>query len=146
MMKVLVTGATGFIGTHLVRHLRADGHEVRALVRPTSDTTLLEPFGVELAHGDVRDFDSVKDAVSGRDVVFHMAVSRHPTSKQGSGGRLVEHLPRFRNRRLFRDHPRVQRSTNGAQAVERIDGTQCASGDPHKPNHLTLDFLEPHEI
>jgi len=48
----LVTGATGFIGSHLAERLVRDGYQVRCLVRPTSDTTSLDGLDVELATGD----------------------------------------------------------------------------------------------
>lgn len=72
-MNALVTGATGFIGTHLVERLLAGGVRVRALVRPTSDTSLLESRGVELVRGDVRDPEAVGRAVAGCGVVYHLA-------------------------------------------------------------------------
>lgn len=72
-MKALVTGATGFIGSHLVEMLGDRGWQVRALVRTTSDTVRLERLGAELARGDVRDRDSIAAALKGCDVVFHSA-------------------------------------------------------------------------
>ncbi len=72
-MKALVTGATGFIGGNLVRELLGDGAQVRALVRPGSDRTVLEDLDVEVAEGDVTDPDSLRPAAEGRDAVFHVA-------------------------------------------------------------------------
>lgn len=72
-MRCLVTGATGLLGSHIVEKLRAAGHSVRALVRPQSDTTWLATQGVELAHGDVTDADSVRRACRGIERVFHSA-------------------------------------------------------------------------
>ena len=72
-MKVLVTGATGFIGGNLVRTLKARGYEVKALVRPHSSTLTLENTGVEAAPGDVRDRESVARAMEGCQGVFHCA-------------------------------------------------------------------------
>jgi nucleoside-diphosphate-sugar epimerase len=54
-MKALVTGATGFIGSHLVDRLAERGDEVRALVRPSSDISYLKERGPELVHGDTTD-------------------------------------------------------------------------------------------
>ena len=68
---ILVTGATGFIGGHLVRRLVRDGHQVRAFIRPTSDYSWLEPLGVDIAVGDLTDALSVRRAVDGCSRVFH---------------------------------------------------------------------------
>jgi 2-alkyl-3-oxoalkanoate reductase len=71
---VFVTGATGMIGSHLVRRLLDEGWRVRALVRPSSDTALLASWGVDLAPGDISDPpDRLAAAVAGADYVFHCA-------------------------------------------------------------------------
>ncbi len=72
-MKSLVTGATGFLGSAVMRCLLAAGHQVRVLVRPGSDRRNLESFPVEIATGDLREHDSLKRAVDGCDNVFHVA-------------------------------------------------------------------------
>ena len=72
-MKVLVTGATGFIGANIVRLLLKKGYSVRALVRPNSDRRNLDGLGVEFAVGDVRDRDSIKRSMNGCRLVFHTA-------------------------------------------------------------------------
>jgi nucleoside-diphosphate-sugar epimerase len=71
----LVTGATGFTGGHLCRHLRAAGYEVTALVRAGRDTSRLEAMGIRLAAGDVRDPRSLPAAMAGVDVVYHIAAA-----------------------------------------------------------------------
>ena len=70
---IFVTGATGFLGHNLVAHLVAEGHPVRALVRPTSDTRQLRELGVELCLGDVRDRARVAAALAGCEFVVHGA-------------------------------------------------------------------------
>ncbi len=72
-MKALVTGATGFIGSHLVDRLLERDDEVRALVRPSSDLSYLEERGVELVSGDITDPASLPAAAAGVDVVYHLA-------------------------------------------------------------------------
>ncbi|MEI7705187.1 MAG: NAD-dependent epimerase/dehydratase family protein [Deltaproteobacteria bacterium] len=72
-MRALVTGANGFLGTWLVRQLRAEGRPVRALVRPGGDPGGLAELGAEVFHGDVSDAATLPDAVRGCDLVFHLA-------------------------------------------------------------------------
>ncbi len=68
-----MTGATGFIGSRLVRHLLDAGHHVRCLVRPGPRVEPLRHLPVELAFGDVTDPDVVDRAVDGMTLVFHNA-------------------------------------------------------------------------
>ncbi len=76
MSRYLVTGSTGFLGRHLVGVLRANGHDVVALVRKATDV----PAGVTAVRGDVLDRASIESAAAGCDGVFHCAgkVSRRP--------------------------------------------------------------------
>jgi len=69
-MKVLVTGGTGFVGSHSVRALLAAGHQVRLLVRNRAKASIQ---GVELSDGDVTDRAAVERAVAGCDAVLHAA-------------------------------------------------------------------------
>ena len=73
MPKTLVTGASGFIGRHVVPLLVERGHDVRCLVRPSSDCRFLRQFSVEFVHGDVTDSDSLHKAVDSVQFVFHLA-------------------------------------------------------------------------
>jgi 2-alkyl-3-oxoalkanoate reductase len=73
MATYLITGATGFLGSHLVEGALVRGHTVRALVRPTTDQTRLKQFTVELVPGDLNDRDAIANAVAGVDVVLHAA-------------------------------------------------------------------------
>lgn len=72
-MKILVTGATGFIGTNLVRKLVEQGEEVRILRREWSNMIGLEGLPVEEHTGNVRDYDSLRQAVKGCSRVYHLA-------------------------------------------------------------------------
>lgn len=72
-MRVLVTGASGFVGSAVVRRALARGHRVRALVRPAADPRNLDGLPVETATGDVCDAASVADAVRDCGAVFHVA-------------------------------------------------------------------------
>jgi nucleoside-diphosphate-sugar epimerase len=69
----LITGATGLLGSHLAERLVARGERVRALVRPTSDVSLLRHVDVEFVTGSLECRDSLRQAVSGADVVYHCA-------------------------------------------------------------------------
>jgi len=72
-MKALVTGATGFVGSAVVRELLRNGEEVKVLVRPASDRRNLDGLDVEAAQGDITDPDSLRTALSGCDRVYHVA-------------------------------------------------------------------------
>lgn len=73
-MKALVTGATGFLGSHIADRLLQRGDAVRALVRRTSNTSFLESLrGVEFVEGDVTDARALAGAVAGVDVIYHAA-------------------------------------------------------------------------
>jgi len=69
----VITGATGLLGSHIAEHLAARGERIRALVRPASDTALLKNLGIELFTGDLQDPPSIRQAVSGADIVYHCA-------------------------------------------------------------------------
>jgi len=79
-MKILVTGATGFIGGRLARQLLADGHEVRALVRDPAKARDLE--GAELRRGDLLDARSLTGAGDGIDVAYYLV---HAMGRGGDG-------------------------------------------------------------
>src|SRR4051812_17510642 len=74
-MKTFVTGATGLLGSNLVRTLAADGHAVRALVRSRDKGRALlgDLPGVELVEGDLADVDGFAPALAGCEALFHTA-------------------------------------------------------------------------
>lgn len=72
-MKVLVTGANGHIGSHVVRLLLEQGHTVRAFVRSGADLRGLQGLDPEFAYGDVMDEQAVMAAATGCDAIIHMA-------------------------------------------------------------------------
>ena len=70
-MKALVTGANGFLGSHLVKLLVERGYEVTSMTRKPDD--FLSRLGTRQVHGDIRSYESVLEACKGQDVVFHTA-------------------------------------------------------------------------
>jgi dihydroflavonol-4-reductase len=72
-LKVLVTGAAGFIGSHLVEALVQRGVQVRCLVKPTSHLTWVKGLPVEIIYGDCQEKDSLGPGVKDVDLVFHLA-------------------------------------------------------------------------
>jgi len=77
-MRTLVTGATGFLGSHFAERLLEQGHKVRILARKTSNISLLKLTSSEIVLGDIEDYESLQPAVKGIDVVFHAAARVTP--------------------------------------------------------------------
>lgn len=76
---VLVTGATGLIGRHLVEKLVHAEHRVRAFVRPQTSAPSLDRLGVEVVRGDITDANAVEQAVVDCQLVFHLAAAHETT-------------------------------------------------------------------
>src|SRR5262245_24106543 len=72
-MKAFVTGATGFVGSHVARVLAENGADLRLLVRSSSNLKNIEGLNADRVVGDLRDPDSLEKAMSGCDAVFHVA-------------------------------------------------------------------------
>ena len=83
-MKALVTGGAGFIGSEIVRQLLGAGHDVRVLVRGSTDQANLDGLDVEYVTGDIRDSTSVRRALDGVETLFHTAAffTHWATTKQ----------------------------------------------------------------
>jgi nucleoside-diphosphate-sugar epimerase len=75
-LKVLITGATGFIGARLAETLIKTGHDVRGLAQQTSDTSLLKKLDVEIVRGNIRDAVAMKNAVKDCQCVYHLAAKK----------------------------------------------------------------------
>jgi 2-alkyl-3-oxoalkanoate reductase len=72
-MKALVTGATGFVGSHLAEALRRHGVELTALARSPAKAAALAPLGVRVVAGDLHDQPALERACEGQDIVYHVA-------------------------------------------------------------------------
>lgn len=70
----LVIGANGFLGSHVTRQLVADGHTVRAMVRPNANTIGIDDLSVERFHGDIFDSETLREAMAGCDDVYYCVV------------------------------------------------------------------------
>ena len=79
-MRVFVTGATGFVGTELVKELIAAGHQVRGLTRSAAGVEQLQAAGAEVVRGDLTDLDSLRRGATGMDAVVNLAFN-HDWSK-----------------------------------------------------------------
>ena len=80
-MRVFVTGATGFIGTELVKELIEAGHEVRGLTRSDAGVEQLKAVGAEVHRGDLTDLDSLRSGATGMDAVVNLAFNHDDMSK-----------------------------------------------------------------
>ena len=76
-MKKLVTGATGFIGSAIVRELLREGEQVKVFIRETSDTRNIDTLDVERTFGDIRDGESMKKGLAGCDTLYFTAAYFH---------------------------------------------------------------------
>jgi nucleoside-diphosphate-sugar epimerase len=79
---VLVTGATGFLGSYVLPELKKAGFGLKCLVRNKADAKLLESAGAQVVYGDVRDKSSLTQALRGTDAVLHMAAVLKSSSKK----------------------------------------------------------------
>lgn len=121
--RTLITGATGFLGRHLVTQLRDAGHQVVALCR--KDDPAITALGAEVRRGDILDAASVRAAADGCEVLFHCAgkVSRRPEDAED----------------LFRVHVEGTKTTLDAARVAGVrrviyastSGTVAVSEDQH---------------
>ncbi|MBT7272964.1 MAG: NAD-dependent epimerase/dehydratase family protein [Nitrospina sp.] len=72
-MKTLVTGSTGFLGSSVLRELINEGREVKALIRKGTSKKNITGLDVEIAYGDLRDMESIRSALNGCDILYHVA-------------------------------------------------------------------------
>jgi dihydroflavonol-4-reductase len=156
--RVLVTGGTGFTGSHLVRSLVAAGHSVRVLARSAERARTLLPPEIEIVEGDVTDPAAVGASVRGRDVVFHLAAAFREAG-----------IPDSRYREVHVDGTRHLLEAARAEGVRRFvhcstigvhgdirnppadEGTEHAPGDIYQLTKsegelLALDYQRQHDF
>jgi nucleoside-diphosphate-sugar epimerase len=131
-MKKLVIGASGFVGSHVVRRLVADGEDVRVMLRKTSSTKGIDDLAVERCYGDLFDDDALRAAMAGCDVVYYCVVDarmwlRDPaplfrTNVEGLRHVLDVAVEAGLSRFVFT-------STAGTMAIS--EGTPVTEEDPH---------------
>lgn len=135
MQHVLVTGANGFIGSHLADRLIAKGYSVRCLVRKTSRLKWFNLQQVELVYGDLSDPESLNRAVEGVDTVFHLGGKTKAATREdffqanavGTRNLLQAVLKKSKNLNRF-----VYVSTQAA-AGPSLDGNPVRETDPTRP-------------
>ena len=86
-MRIFVTGATGFIGTELVKELVTRGHQVRGMARSEAGAEQLKKAGVEVHRGALQDMDSLRRGATGMDVVVNLAFNHDDFSKFAENGK-----------------------------------------------------------
>ncbi len=135
-MKVIVTGANGFIGCHMTQLLVAQGVDVYCMVRKTSDLSLLKKLnpglrGIKFEYADVTDYASLRTALVGKDIILHLAGSVKAFDQAG-----FDKINYYGTRNVLRACLEVN------PAVKRIviASSQAAAG-PSTPGHpLTEDM------
>jgi dihydroflavonol-4-reductase len=83
MTRILITGANGFIGSHLAEALLEKKHQLRCLIRKTSDLVWIKDLPVEFVYGDLLDLEALRAAVEGVDTVYHLAGVTSAKTKEG---------------------------------------------------------------
>lgn len=132
-LKALVTGGTGFIGSHLVQTLVSKNWKVTCLVRPTSRTDFLRKLSVNLAVYDPYDQKSLEGAVRDQDYIFHLAGRIRPASRV---------IYDKANHQLTRDLVEACCSQN--PGIRRfVHVSSIAAAGPSLPGQYSVESLEP---
>ena len=141
-MKTLVTGATGFLGSAIVRELLRDGREVRILARSDADMGNVDGLDLETVHGDLLDEGSLKSAIKGCDVLYHAAAYYSFWDKNKN---LIFDINVGGTRNVLSAalelgvEKVVYTSTVGCMGL-RADGSSANEDTPHDPATLCNDY------
>jgi dihydroflavonol-4-reductase len=141
-MKVLVTGATGFIGGNLVRALLKRGYAVRALVRKESDRRNIDGLDIEISAGDLTDSASLAAALEGCDGLFHVAAaytfwSRDPRRIYEANVTGTENILAAASRAGVK---KVVYTSSESTLKNPGDGTPCNGLELNNPDALPGDY------
>ena len=147
-MKALITGATGFIGSHLRRELQRSGWEVAALVRSAASAQALRDEGIQVLEGDLTAPSSLKGIGSGVDVVFHLAaqlnlhgVAASEYSKNSDGTRNLIDALRLSSISRFISVSSI--AAIGIRNVHKIDESfPCSPDLPYGVSKLRADKVQ----
>jgi dihydroflavonol-4-reductase len=149
-MNMLVTGATGFVGAAVARHLCRAGHHVRVLVRPASDRRNLAGLPVEPVTGDLTDPLSIAAAVRGCDALFHVAADyrlwvRDPalmmaSNVQGTRNLMVAAADAGVSRIVYTSSVATLGVANGTVADETTPTDQATMIGPYKQSKYLAEL------
>jgi nucleoside-diphosphate-sugar epimerase len=132
-MRVFVTGATGFIGTHLIPELTANGHQVLGLARSEAGAQNIAALGAEVLRGDVNDLDVLREGASKADGVVHLAFN-HDFSRMPQNCADDRRVIEFLGRELAgSQRPFV--ITSGTAIANDYAGTPATEDVAADPNH-----------
>lgn len=136
--KILVTGASGHLGSNLIRHLLAEGHEVRALVQAGADNRSLAGLELERVEGDLCDAESLRRAVSGVARVFHVAAKISTSRATPEEQRSLYAINVLGTRDLLR--AALDAGVSRVVLTGSFSSTGFDLDDPSKPSNETLPF------
>ncbi|MDT3425891.1 dihydroflavonol-4-reductase [Paenibacillus forsythiae] len=145
-MKAFVTGGTGLLGINLIRHLAAEGHEVRTLVRSKEKAEkLLGDIGAELIVGDMESVEAFAPSLHGCDTLFHTAAYFRETFAPGKHWPMLERINVTNTVRLFEQAERhgigrIVHTSSNATIRKRKDGAPSDETDVASPDEALNDY------
>ncbi len=136
-MRIFVTGATGYIGSAVVRSLVVAGHEVTGLVRSQATQTVLEGLGAAAVRGDYKDLTSFKAAALAHDAIVHVAMEYTPDGIEAGKKNLLSIIAEAKAAKAKKESaPRQVVFTSGVWVLGNTSGAgdESASTDRAAPN------------